>query len=121
MAVANGEAEADRILEALTGVPCAMSVANWLEVSIVADNRSAAHGARIDELIGVLGIEIVAVTPRQGEVARLAHQRFGRGSGSPARLNYGDCFAYALSVVKGEPLLYVGDDFVHTDVASVLR
>ncbi len=121
MAVLDGESDADRVLDAAVAVPCKMSIASWLEVSIVADNRSAAHGERLDRLIESLGIEIVPVTVRQGEVARLAHRRYGRGSGSPARLNFGDCFAYALSVVEGEPLLYIGEDFTHTDVASALR
>ncbi|MCB1032068.1 MAG: type II toxin-antitoxin system VapC family toxin [Acidimicrobiales bacterium] len=120
MAVLNDEPEADQVLDAAAAATCIMSVANWLEVSIVADNRSTSHGIRLDELIDVLNIEIVAVTPRQGDVARLAYRRFGRGSGSPAQLNYGDCFAYALSVVQGEALLYVGNDFTHTDVASAL-
>ena len=54
-------------------------------------------------------------------MARLAYQRFGRGSGSPARLTYGDCFSYALSTTEGRPLLYVGNDFSQTDVAPALR
>jgi ribonuclease VapC len=87
---------------------------------IVADSRSAAHGERLDAVLTSLEIELVPVTVRHAEVARLAHRRFGRGSGSRARLNYGDCFAYALSVVSGEPLLYVGEDFTHTDVAVAL-
>ena len=97
-----------------------MSAASWLEVAIVADNRSTTHGERLDRLVSTLDIEVVPVTVRQAEVARLAYRRYGRGSGSAARLNYGDCFAYALSVVAGEPLLFVGDDFTHTDVASAI-
>jgi len=72
-------------------------------------------------VIEELGIEIVPVTTRQAEVARLAYQRFGRGPGSPARLTYGDCFSYALSTTEGRPLLYVGNDFSQTDVAPALR
>ena len=71
-------------------------------------------------MIEELGIEVVPVTSRQAEVARLAYQRFGRGSGSPARLNFGDCFSYALSTTEGRPLLFVGNDFRQTDVAPVL-
>ena len=67
-----------------------------------------------------LEIEVVPDSVRLGEVARTAHRRYGRGSGSPARLNLGDCFAYALSVTTGEPLLFVGEDFTHTDVAPAL-
>ena len=85
----------------------------------MADHRSAGHGERLDRIIEALEIEIVPVSTRQGAVAREAHRRYGRGSGSPARLNFGDCFAYALSVEAGEPLLFTGDDFAHTDVARV--
>ena len=101
--------------------PCRMSAATWLEVGIVADQRSTTHGARLDDLVRELAIEVVAVTPRDAEVARAAYRRFGRGSGHPARLNYGDCFAYALSVTSGEPLLFVGEDFAATDVLPARR
>ena len=60
------------------------------------------------------------MTEHQGEIARRAYQRYGRGCGSPARLNFGDCFAHALSVATGEPLLYVGDDFTHIDILPAL-
>ena len=120
MAIVNDEPDAERVLARAVGGPCRMSAATWVEVGIVADARSARHGERIDAIVEQLRIEIVPVSVRQAEVARLAYRRFGRGSGSAARLNFGDCFSYALSVTSGEPLLFVGDDFAHTDVASVL-
>lgn len=119
MAILNGEPGAEALLESAAEAECRMSVASWLEVGIVADHRSAAHGARLDRLLDALDVELVPVSRRDAEVARVAYRRFGRGSGSPARLNYGDCFAYALSVTSGEPLLFTGDDFTHTDVAGV--
>ena len=70
-------------------------------------------------MVDRLGIAVVPVSVEQVRLGRVAHQRFGRGSGHPARLNLGDCFAYALAKDTGEPLLYKGDDFVHTDVRSV--
>jgi ribonuclease VapC len=121
MAIVNGEPGADRLLRAASAAPCRMSVATWLEVSIVADARSTTHGERLDQIIEALEIEIVPVSIRQGEVARMAYRRYGRGSNSSARLNFGDCFAYALSVTTGEPLLFTGEDFAQTDVASALR
>lgn len=121
MAILEGEPEREPLMAAAASTVCRMSVATRLEVSIVADSRSAAHGARLDELIAALEISTEAVTPRQGEIARMAHRRYGRGSGSRARLNFGDCFAYALSVDAGEPLLFVGEDFTHTDVLPALR
>lgn len=120
MAIVNDEPDAARLLHRAARGPCRISAANWVEVGIVADARSARHGDRIDQIMAALQVEIVPVSVRQAEVARLAYLRFGRGSGSPARLNFGDCFAYALSVVAGEPLLFTGDDFTHTDVASAL-
>jgi ribonuclease VapC len=66
----------------------------------------------------VARIDIVPFDADQASVARAAYQDFGRGSGHPARLNFGDCFAYALATVTGEPLLFKGEDFVATGVWS---
>ena len=118
MAILSSEPDGDRLLRAAAAGTCRMSAGTAVEVGIVADARSARHGERLDELLRVLEIEIEPVTPRQAEVARLAYRRYGRGSGSQANLNFGDCFSYALSVTAGEPLLYVGADFAHTDVAA---
>ena len=117
MAIVNQEPGWERLLQTAAANECRMSVATRLEVSIVADSRSTGHGERLDEILEALAVEVLPVSVRQGEVARVAHRRYGRGSGSPARLNVGDCFAYALSVVTGEPLLFTGVDFTHTDVA----
>jgi ribonuclease VapC len=62
---------------------------------------------------------VVPVDVEQVAWARRAGAVFGRGSGSPARLNHGDCFSYALAMALGRPLLCKGDDFRHTDVALV--
>lgn len=118
MAILNGEPEGERLLRAAAAGPCLISAATAVEVGIVADARSARHGERLDELLRVLEVEVEPVTVRQAEVARLAYRRYGRGSGSRANLNDGDCFAYALSVTTGQPLLYVGEDFTHTDMAA---
>ncbi|MCE1178196.1 MAG: type II toxin-antitoxin system VapC family toxin [Micrococcales bacterium] len=118
IAIIEGEPGSEELLRLAATSTCRMSVASQLEAGIVADARSTSHGARLDELIEALEIELVPVSVRDAAVARHAYRRFGRGSGSAAALNYGDCFAYALSVTSGEPLLFVGDDFTHTDVAS---
>lgn len=98
-----------------------MSVANWLEAAIVVDRRPGLNGDGFDKTLESMGISLEPATAEQARVARAAYRRFGRGSGHPAQLNYGDCFAYALSVLSGEPLLYVGDDFAATDVEAALR
>lgn len=74
--------------------------------------------AQLDELIALIGVEIVPFDIAQLAVARDAFGRYGRGSGSRAKLNFGDCCTYALSKVRGEPLLFVGDDFLHTDLVA---
>jgi ribonuclease VapC len=71
-----------------------------------------------DAFISSAEIDLVAVDLTQGQVARTAFSRFGKGR-HRAGLNYGDCFAYALAKALGEPLLCRGDDFVHTDLALV--
>jgi ribonuclease VapC len=96
-----------------------MSVATFVESSIVIDVRYGAEGLRdLDHFISRAGIDLVAVEAEHGTTARGAFGRFGKGR-HRAGLNYGDCFSYALAIVTGEPLLFKGDDFIHTDVATV--
>lgn len=94
-----------------------ISAVSVLEASIVLESRRPTTGrAALDRLIDSLSIEIVAFDADQLVLARDGFRRFGRGRPSKARLNFGDCCAYALAKVLGEPLLFVGDDFVHTDL-----
>jgi ribonuclease VapC len=69
----------------------------------------------------VARILVAPVTEQQARIARAAYRDFGKGSGHPARLNFGDCFAYALAKDTGEPLLFKGRDFAHTDIVPALR
>ena len=93
-----------------------LSVATFVELSIVLESRFGAEGLRdLDLFVAQAGIDLVAVDLEQAQVARRGFSRFGRGR-HPAGLNYGDCFAYALAVVRGEPLLFKGEDFSRTDV-----
>lgn len=121
IAILRTEPEAERFAELIVSQPARISAANWLETSIVANGQLGPVGAvLVDKLVSEARIEIEPVTVDQAIRARLAYQRYGRGSGSPAKLNFGDCFAYALSSVTGEPLLFKGDDFAHTDVLRVV-
>jgi ribonuclease VapC len=70
-------------------------------------------------LLHRLGVELIPVTEEHAELARSAWRRYGKGRHAAA-LNFGDCFAYALAIESGEPLLFVGRDFTRTDVESVL-
>jgi ribonuclease VapC len=100
--------------------PVRVSAANWLEAAILVDgNRSPALSRRFDELLREAAVEVEPVTTQQAELAREAYRAFGRGSGHPAHLNFGDCFAYALAMERDEPLLFKGKDFAHTDVRRV--
>jgi len=97
----------------------ALSVATLVEVSIVIESRFGAEGLRdLDAFIDRARIALSVVDLEQAHVARRAFGRFGKGR-HPAGLNYGDCFAYALAMVRGEPLLYKGEDFSQTDITPV--
>jgi ribonuclease VapC len=96
-----------------------LSAASLLEAAIVIDaNRDPVLSRELDDLIDLFGIIIEPVTEQQARIAREAYRDYGKGSGHPARLNFGDCFAYALARDRGEALLYKGTDFAHTDVRS---
>jgi len=69
-------------------------------------------------LIERFKIVIEPVTAAQAKIARQAYRDFGKGSGHPAGLNFGDCFTYALAREKREPVLWKGDDFGHTDLRA---
>ncbi len=73
--------------------------------------------AALDALMDRFGIELVPVTLVQTRAARVAWRRFGKGN-HPARLNFGDCFSYALAKTTGEPLLFKGNDFAQTDIQA---
>lgn len=98
-----------------------MSVANWIEAAMVIDSRANPMAAtRFEDLVARLGIELVPVSVTQARKARIAHQSYGRGN-HRAKLNYGDCFAYALANETGEPLLFKGLDFAQTDIEPALK
>ena len=79
-----------------------------------------ARASEIDSILGILGLTIVECGVDELRCAREGLRRYGRGSGSPARLNFGDCLVYGAAKAAGLPLLFIGDDFTHTDLQSVL-
>ena len=94
-----------------------MSAASYLETAIVLDSRrDPVRSAGLDDLIEELDMVIEPVTAAQAKAARQAYRDYGKGSGHPAGLNFGDCFSYALAREKREPMLWKGDDFGHTDL-----
>ncbi len=99
-----------------------VSAVNFVEAAVVIDgSRDPVASRRFDELFAAAQLSVEPVTREQAQLAREAYRDFGKGGGHPARLNFGDCFAYALAKVTGEPLLYKGSDFSHTDLQSALR
>lgn len=97
-----------------------VSAANFLEAAVVIDgSRDPVASRRFDELVREAHLIVEPVTEAQAGIARDAYRDFGKGSGHPAQLNFGDCFAYALAKATGEPLLFKGDDFTHTDITPV--
>jgi len=120
LALLANEPEAESFRAALAADPIRLlSAASLIEASVVIETRYGEAGGReLDLLILKAGIEIVAVDREQAEIARDALRRFGKGR-HPAALNYGDAFAYALAVARGQPLLFKGDDFGRTDVEPV--
>jgi ribonuclease VapC len=122
IAILRDEPDGERLLRALARADRrAMSAASYLETGIIVDvDRDPILSRRLDEFLSEIDVEVVSVTPQQARIAREAYRDYGKGSGHPARLNFGDCFAYALAKDAREPLLYIGDDFVHTDLEPAL-
>jgi ribonuclease VapC len=121
IAILRDEPEAAACAEAIEAAPHRrISATNFVEAAIVIDgSRDPIASRRFDDLVREAQLVIEPVTEAQARIAREAYRDFGRGSGHPARLNFGDCFAYALARARGEPLLFKGADFAHTDIAPV--
>jgi ribonuclease VapC len=99
-----------------------LSAASHLECGTVLDSqRDPIISRALDELILEAEFVVEPVTERQARLARQAYADFGKGSGHPAGLNFGDCLSYALAVDLREPLLWKGNDFGHTGVQSALE
>jgi len=115
------EGDAERFADAIASADVRLiSAANYLEAGIVIDNQiGAAAGRQLDALVARAAIRIEPVTREHADIARQAYLDFGKGN-HPAGLNFGDCFAYALSKTSGLPLLFKGSDFARTDLAAVL-
>ncbi|MBD3942243.1 type II toxin-antitoxin system VapC family toxin [Microbacterium sp. NEAU-LLC] len=122
IAVLEQEAEADDIGMLLAGLGGQISAATLVEARVVALGRGGPTGLRrLDALVAKTGLTVVPFDEIQADVATVAYRDFGRGSGHPAKLNLGDSYSYALAHVADEPLLYIGDDFSHTDIRSALE
>ena len=120
VAILLGEPEAKTIAMAIaTDNRRLISAFSLLETSIVIESKKGEDGAHeLDLLLHKIQAEIISMNSTQTEAARKAWREFGKGH-HPAALNIGDCCAYALAKITGEPLLFKGDDFCKTDIALV--
>jgi len=120
VAVTPGEPDADRCMNVMRRASeRRISAGNLLEAYMVIDGvENPVLSQKLDAILTSLRLVIEPVTLEQIQIARQAFRRYGKGSGHPARLNYGDCFAYSLARFLNEPLLFIGNDFAHTDIAS---
>lgn len=98
-----------------------VSAVNYVQTAgVVESGGDPVAKRRFDDLLREAEITVEVVTVEQAQIAREAYRDYGKGSGHRARLNFGDCFAYALAKDTGEPLLFKGKDFAHTDIRPVL-
>jgi len=120
IAILFDEPEARALLSRMAAAAvCRLSSASFVEIGIVLRrDRMVQRRAAFDEMLRLFSIKIEPVTEEQAYLALDAYDRFGKGTGHPAGLNYGDCFSYALAKQTGEPLLFKGNDFTHTDLEA---
>ena len=98
-----------------------MSVVSLVECTIALHGKRTNYDrVRVDETISALRIDVRGVDLNQGDLARRAFERYGRGRGV-AQLNFGDCFAYALAKAREDTLLFKGNDFLKTDIVPAWR
>jgi ribonuclease VapC len=123
VAILKNEPEAEAFSAAMEAAKSVrISAATYLETHIVVDGyRNPILTARLEEIFENPGIVVEPVTAEQAKIARQAYRDYGKGSGHPASLNFGDCFSYALARDKREPILFKGDDFVHTDLRPAVE
>lgn len=121
VAIALAQSEARELLATLIAGPSPrISAANLLETYLVIDRRGEQAKLALQQALTPIGIIVEPVIEEQIEIARDAYRQFGKGSGHPAQLNYGDCFAYSLARMLDQPLLFVGNDFAQTDIKPAL-
>lgn len=123
VAVVRGETGAEVYANLIANAPIVrISAGTYVELGVVVDGlRNPVMSGALDSFLEESRVIIEPMTASQAQTARIAYQKFGKGSGHPARLNMGDCFAYALARDLGEPLLFKGDDFTLTDIEIVIE
>lgn len=123
VAILRSEPEAETFANAIARARIRrLSAVNYVETAAVIEgSRNPVASRRFDDFFREAAFTVEEVTIAQAMIARVAFKDFGKGSGHPAQLNFGDCFAYALAKAMGEPILFKGRDFWHTDLTSALE
>ncbi len=122
VAILRDEPEARSLADAIASTSSRLvSAVNYVEAAAVIDGaRNPVTSRQFEDFFREARLVIEPVTLEQARIAREAYRDFGKGSGHPAGLNFGDCFAYALAKATGEAILFKGNDFKHTDLLSAL-
>jgi ribonuclease VapC len=122
MAIIKNEAERALLMQVLKQADRVLiSAGTVIEARVVAHRRGGkAMVETLDDLLATLSAEVIPVEEAEADIAHAAFAQYGKGGGHPAQLNFGDLFSYAIAKSRGVPLLYKGDDFVHTDIASAV-
>ena len=122
VAIVFGEPEREVFVRAIQQADRALiSTVSVVEARMVVHGRRGQRGVvLLDDILRLPAFELVAPSRAEADAAYAAFVAFGRGSGHPASLNFGDVFSYALAKVRALPLLYKGADFAQTDVLSAL-
>ena len=118
VAIAMGEPEADAFIREIARRGAVVGAPTLLEAHLVLSSRVASAEPFMRRFLEPAEVEPVAFSLEMYRLAVDAFERFGKGRGHPARLNFGDCMAYAVARHHDAPLLYKGDDFSHTDIRS---
>jgi len=121
VAIAVYESDAKPFADAVANNRCLIGTPTLFELHMVLRDRAGDIGLRfLEELLKRRNVRRVEFTEAHFRLSALAFDRYGKRRGHPAQLNFGDCMAYAIAKAEGVPLLYKGNDFVHTDIAPAL-
>ncbi len=120
VAILQEEPERAKFLQAIERAPDRFAPASCYVESVMVLSRREDGRGRLDAFLGLAGMAVLGSDPHQARLAADAFERFGRGSGHPAKLNFGDCLAYAAAKFLDAPLLFKGEDFGRTDIRPAL-
>ncbi len=117
--IIKGERDSERLIDLLAGEECAIGAPTLVETRLWCAANLARRTSRwLEEFVNREEVSVIPFSREMADVASTAFATFGRASGHPARLNFGDCLAYAVAGVMRAPLLFKGGDFGHTDVLA---